>query len=79
MKRAQRPAVTRATVAAVWDDVAAMPSYTADARTRLTREQHEQLTALAERKGMPLAVYMRTVLIEHLEQERERREAPSPP
>lgn len=54
-----------------------MSSYTADARTRLTREQHAQLTALAERKGMPLAVYMRMVLIEHLD--RERRDVPSPP
>lgn len=61
----------------MWDDDGVMSSYTADARTRLTREQHAQLTALAERKGMPLAVYMRVVLIEHLD--RERRDVPAPP
>ncbi len=53
----------------LWDDAALMVRYTADARTRLTPEQ---LTALADRKGMPLAVYIRTVLLEHLEHERER-------
>lgn len=54
-----------------------MTSYTADARTRLTPEQHTQLTALAERKGMPLAVYIRSILLEHLERERQgRTEAP---
>jgi predicted DNA-binding protein len=50
-----------------------MSDYTADARTRLTPEQHARLTALARRRGMPLAVYIRMVLLEHLEsQERNR-------
>jgi predicted DNA-binding protein len=50
-----------------------MSNYTVDARTRLTPEQHAQLTALAERRGMPLAVYIRMVLLEHLDREGGRR------
>lgn len=45
-----------------------MSVYTVDARTRLTPEQHARLTALARRRGIPLAVYIRMVLLEHLEQ-----------
>lgn len=47
-----------------------MGDFTADARTRLTPEQHAQLTELARRRGMSLAVYIRVLLLDHLEQAR---------
>lgn len=47
-----------------------MSDFTADARTRLTPEQHTELTELARRRGMSLAVYIRVLLLDHLEQAR---------
>ena len=46
-----------------------MNDYTVDTRTRLTPEQHSQLAAIARKKGMTLSTYIRTVLLERLEQE----------